>query len=154
MPTFTEGAANFKTDLKKITANSFLAGLQQLKESGASLPGSLSNIEGEKVQSANYNFSPQQNEESFTRELARYKSDISSSLENTINKFNETYGTNFTADGISKRAGASRLQVSIPDTSQANGNSVNTQNMTLEQKKAYALKFYSQEEINKHLGGQ
>jgi hypothetical protein len=106
LPTVFSNTQDTITDIDQLDAANFIEALSALKASsptGASGLGSATEREGDKVQKGNFNFDRRQSEGRFTQTAQDYRDQIRNSLENTTRAFNETYGTQYTAQDLLKQ---------------------------------------------------
>lgn len=105
-PTFFPDTVDTVADIDNLNSSNFIAALNGLKaasQNGSSGLGQLSNLEGEKIQKANFNFDRAQSEKRFGRTTQDYSRQIRDSLNTTVKAFNDTYGTKYTADDLMKQ---------------------------------------------------
>ena len=103
MPTFWQSTADLEANIDKLDANTFLTGLAMLKATtpaGTTGLGQITETEGEKIQKGGFNFDKLQGDKQFNAELGRYKTAVTQSLQNVVDKFNETYGTAYTVEDL------------------------------------------------------
>ncbi len=105
-PAFMPDTVDTIADIDNLNANNFVAALNALKASsptGSTGLGQVSNIEGDKVQKANFNFDRSQSERRFGKTTEDYRNQLRSSLDNTVRAFNDTYGTKYTSEDLLKQ---------------------------------------------------
>lgn len=122
VPTLFQDTADASADIDQLDSSNFLAGLTGLKAAsptGATGLGATTEREGEKVQKGNFNFDKSQGEQKFIQQVNKYKNQINDSLQNTVDKFNQIYGTNYTAKDLMVKYRQS-VNGDVNNTTQAN----------------------------------